>query len=570
MTEAQSVTHEVVARLGATVSDALVEVLTSRGCTRAFGILGGATVPFFSALVRGELAPIHMRHEAGAVFAAMEHELAGGGPGLVFTTTGPGLTNALTGIAAARWEGARVVVVSASTGSDRRGRWAFQETDEQVMPNVGLFTKSGWFDYAIAMQSPDELPVVAARLTEGLSRANGFVAHVALPLSVQSADVGPTPPPSTSRTTAPAPAPETIDACIDRLCAGPVCVWLGYGARRAAPAVRRLVDELDAVVMCSPRAKGIFPESDPRFIGVTGFGGHEGVFEDLARVRPQTTLVLGSRLGEFTSFWDARLVGPRGLVHVDLDPTIFGAAYPRVDTLGVHAEVGGFIDALVARLPRHGVRALRKRSPSHPSTRQASGARGVRPTELMASLQRVIVEGSEAPILSEAGNAFLWTTHSLRFDDPGRYRTSMGFGSMGHAAAGVVGLALARRGPAVAVVGDGSLLMTNEINTAVSLGVPAIWVVLNDGRYGLVADGMSGLGHEPYGLAFEPVDFEALASALGAVGTTVSSADELDAALARALASGRPYVVDVRVDTSELAPFGARNESLSNQAKEAG
>jgi acetolactate synthase I/II/III large subunit len=575
MKEAQSVTTPMPeARLGleATVSDVLVDVLKQHGCRRSFGILGGATVPFFSALVRQGLAPVHTRHESGAVFAAMEHELAGAGPGLVFTTTGPGLTNALTGIAAARWEGARLVVVSASTGADRRGRWSFQETDEQVMPNVGLFAKSGWFDYAISMQSAEELPVVATRLAEGLSRASGFVAHVSLPLSVQTSPASVVRPTSIrSRTCAPAASTETIEVCAEHLCRGPVCVWVGFGARRAADRIRRLVDALGAVVMCSPRGKGIFPESDPRFIGVTGFGGHDRVFERLAAVRPQATLVLGSRLGEFTSFWDPRLPGDGSIVHVDLDPTIFGAAYPEVETLGVHAEIGEFLDALLPRLPRGVIRALDEPVPIEPPAGRRSTARqGVRPSALMQSLQRVVLERTDVPILSEAGNAFLWTTHALRFDRAGRYRTSMGFGSMGHAAAGVVGLALARSGPAIAVVGDGSLLMTNEINTAVSLGVRAIWVVLNDGRYGLVADGMQGLGHVPFGLDFEPVDFEALAVALGASGVTVAREEELDGALDRALSSDRPWVIDVHVDRFELAPFGARNDSLSNQAKKAG
>lgn len=558
--------------LETTVSDLLVHALSSRGCGRAFGILGGASVPFFSALVRGGLEPIHFRHECGAVFAAIEHELAGGGPGLVFTTSGPGLTNALTGIAAARWEGARLIVVSAATGSDRRGQWAFQETDEQVFPNVGLFSGGGWFDYAVAMQSASELPVVMARLHEGLSRPGGFVAHVSLPLSVQAASAQPTLLPRLGpRTCGPAPTGEIVDTCADRLAAGPVCLWVGFGARHAARQVRELADAVDAVVMCSPRGKGIFPESDPRFIGVTGFGGHERVFERLSEVRPRTTLVLGSRLGEFTSFWDPRLLGSRGMIHVDVDPTVFGAAYPRAETHGVHAEIGIFLDLLLERVQRRSVRPVPR--PRQERARSPDGrprGHGVRPSALMASLQRVVVNETDVPVLSEAGNAFLWTTNALRFDVPGRYRTSMGFGSMGHAAAGVLGTALARSRPAMAVVGDGSLLMNNEISTAVSLAIPAKWVVLNDARYGLVADGMQGLGHTPFGLDFQRCDFEVLARALGADGVVVEREEQLDDALRLALAGDWPFVVDVRVDGSELAPFGARNQSLSSQAGEVG
>ncbi len=556
--------HDVAPRV--TASDAIVEVLAASGCRRAFGILGGAALPFFDALVRGGLQPIHFRHEAGAVFAAIEHELAHGGPAVIFTTTGPGLINTLTGVVAARWDGARVVVVSAGTGSDRRGRWAFQETNDRTLPQHGLFSDGGWFDYACALQSPDEVPVVAARLREGLARPQGFVAHISLPLSVQEARIPRPNFPVQPRPHVPVAAPEfLVDACAEQIHGRRVCVWLGYGARQAWAEVRRFVDAVGARVMCSPRAKGIFPESDPRFLGVTGFGGHEQLFDALAAFAPHTTLVLGSRLGEFTSFWDRRLVDTECLIHVDLDPRVFSAAYPLAPTLPVQAEIRGFMRELLARLPCPPVRTIGKRRLRALTPPLQRVTPTVRASALMGSLQRVVVDRTDIPVLSEAGNAFVWTTHELSFDQPGRYRTSMGFGSMGHAAAGVVGLALARSGPALAVVGDGALLMNNEISTAVSLGVPAIWVVLNDARYGLVADGMQGLGYAPVGLEFSQVDFAAFARSMGAEAETVHHEMDLDDVLQEAISAQCPFVVDVRIDTTEQAPFGARNRSLADQ-----
>lgn len=548
------------------VADALADALRGLGCRRAFGILGGAAVPLFSSLVRAGLMPTHARHESGAVFMALEHDLAGAGPGVVFTTTGPGLTNALTGIAAARHEGGRVVLISAATGADRRGRGAFQASDERSLAHCGLYAPGGWFDDAIALQSPCELPLLHGRLAEGLSRPGGFVAHVALPLSVQTTaaprEQGRV---RVSRARAALSVP-VLDACVRQLAAGPVVLWVGWGARHDAGLVRALVDAIDARVMCSPRAKGIFPETDPRFLGVTGFGGHPRLCERLARLRPATTLVLGSRLGEFTSFWDERLVGDSTLVHVDVDPHVFGAAYPAATTMGVPVEVGRFtgalLDALPPRMPAH----PRRRHPSTAPRVVGDDAAGpVRPSALMRALQHVVVEGSDAPVLAEAGNAFVWATHALRFGEPGRFRTSMAFGSMGHFAAGVVGVALARSGPAIGVIGDGSMLMSHEVSTAVATCAPAIWVVLNDARYGLVADGMQGLGHHPHGLDFPRADFAAIARAQGATGIRVETESQLDEALREALAASGPVVVDVIIDPTEKAPFGARNRSLSEQ-----
>ena len=545
------------------VSGAIADTLIAAGCRRAFGILGGAAVPLFSALVERGLDPIHARHESGAAFMALEHDLAGGGPGLVFTTTGPGITNALTGLAAARAEGGRVVLLSAMTGPSLRGRYAFQASDAHSLGNRGLYDPDGWFDAAIVLESPEQLPRVRTMLIEGLSRRQGFVAHVAVPLHVQEAP-GPADGPVPVFVD---PAPSDAAAADIAALLGPrVVVWVGHGARDAAVQVRALVDRLDARVMCSPRGKGVFPAQDSRFLGVTGFGGHDHVIERRARFQPDTTLVLGSKLGEFTSFWDPRLVEGTRIVHVDVDPAAFGAAYPDVPTVGVRAEVRGLLEGLLRVLPERERPATG--GPVRPVAEEpyvrARGA-GVPVRALMMSVQRTVVEESEAIVLAEAGNAFVWATHVLRFDGPGRFRVSMGFGSMGHMGAGVVGAALARRGPAVALVGDGSMLMSNEVTTAVQQGASAVWVVLNDGRYGLVADGMQGLGHRPHGLDIPPVDFAAVARAMGARGITVSDPLRLDDALRDALRRGGPHVIDVIVDPSEPAPFGARNRSLAAQ-----
>lgn len=516
----------------------------------------------FSALVEVGLDPIHARHESGAAFMALEHDLAGGGPGLVFTTTGPGITNALTGLEAARAEGGRVILVSALTGAALRGRHSFQASDAESYAHRGLYGAGGWFDDAIALESPEQLPRVRARLLEGLRRPQGFVAHVAVPLQIQDAmapALGPVPvhlddPVSVDRARA------VADALGER-----VVVWLGHGARHASREVRALVDRLDARVLCSPRGKGIFPASDSRFLGVTGFGGHDRVFERRTRFAPDTTLVLGSRLGEFTSFWDPRLVEGTRVVHVDVDSTVFGASYSDVETLGVTAEIRSLLSALLRTLPKSDkpraggpVRAI-------PATYTRSSGRGVPCRALMQSVQRAVVDGSRAIVLAEAGSAFVWATHALRFEEAGRFRVSMGFGSMGHMAAGVVGTAMATGEPAVALVGDGSMLMTNEITTAVQQGTPAIWIVLNDGRYGLVSDGMQGLGHRPHGLDIPPVDFAAVARAMGAQAMTVRDPCTLDEALRDALRCGGPCLVDVIVESDEPAPFGARNRSLAAQ-----
>jgi len=188
----------------------------------------------------------------------------------------------------------------------------------------------------------------------------------------------------------------------------------------------------------------------------------------------------------------------------------------------------------------------------------------VRPQVLMAALQRAVIDATDVPLLAESGNAFAWTSNLLRVDAPGRYRVSTGLGAMGHMTTGVLGAALAH-GCAVAVVGDGAMLMQHEIGTAAQYGVHAVWVVLNDAVYNMCDQGMRAFGWSPFHMEFPRVDFAGLAASMGARGLLVERETELPDALERALAATGPVVIDVRLDPSETAPTVARVRSLVRQ-----
>lgn len=193
----------------------------------------------------------------------------------------------------------------------------------------------------------------------------------------------------------------------------------------------------------------------------------------------------------------------------------------------------------------------------------------MRPQHLIAELQRVVVDGSDAWLMAESGNAFCWANHLLRFATPGRYRVSTGWGSMGHAATGVVGAALARGGKAIALLGDGAMMMQNELHAAVQHGADALWVILNDASYLMCAQGMAVMGWEPFACELPRVDFVAMARAIGADGEAVTTEAELGPALERAMRTRGPRVLDVAIDPREVPPSGARNKSLMQQGYKA-
>lgn len=184
----------------------------------------------------------------------------------------------------------------------------------------------------------------------------------------------------------------------------------------------------------------------------------------------------------------------------------------------------------------------------------------VHPANVLHALQRCVIDATSAPLLVESGNAFAWANRLLRFPSAGRYRTSMAWGSLGHACAGVLGAALVT-GKAMALTGDGAMLFTQEVSTAVAHGIAAVWVVLNDAAYGSCIAGQSSRGLSARALDIPRVDFAAYARALGAEGRRVEHRSDLVAALTEAMRAKAPFVVDVLV-SSEVSPLAQRFESI--------
>ncbi|MDZ8223480.1 ScyA-related TPP-binding enzyme [Nostoc sp. ChiVER01] len=549
------------------VAQAMVKILKDMGVQYAFGVSGGAIAPVWAALHQSPIQVLHFRHEAGAAFAAIEAYFASDRPVVVFTTTGPGITNALTGLLAARWEGAKVILVSASTSVPQRGRWACQETSTYTMPSTGIFTSGQIFHYATTLESSHELTEVSRRLALGLGQPGGFVAHISIPTNIQTSLLKTSLPQITLSQSLATASEETIAECVRLLSEGPFAIWVGFGARGAAKEIRQLAEKTGAVVMCSPRAKGIFPEDHPQFIGVTGFGGHESVFRYMQEYRPLRTLVLGTRLGERTSFLLPVMVPLRGFLHVDIDPEVPGTAYPSAETFAILSDIKVFVKGLLKHFSQHPVQLTKSilSRPEHSIINPRTHGE-VRPVVLMDAIQRLIVEGSDVLVMTEASSSSAWGNYMLRFAKPHRYRNCSGFGSMGHITTGVVGAALARRGKAIAIVGDGAMLMNNEISTAVKYQIPVVWIVLNDGRYNMCHRGMAMQGFQGIDTEIPQTDFVQIAYGMGADGIRVEREADIEAALEKAMAAIAPFVIDVIIDTTQLAPVESRIQSLMSQS----
>ncbi len=537
------------------VVDVLVRHLEQLGVRHAFGCTGGTIAVFCEALAQSNIDVVHVRHESGAAFAAAEAYFATGAPAVVFTTSGPSIMNALNGLMGARGEGAKLLLVSGSTPPRQRGRAAFQETSVSTLPR-SLFTKGSIFDFAIDLTDPADLGPTLTAIAEGFARPGPFVAHLALPASVQGLAFDQ--PLVRPQTTSPAGIrPDDVEALAALLANERFGLWVGFGARAHSAAVRRFAEQACAPVVSSPRGRGVFPETHPLFLGVTGVASPWDTASRLTSAGVKRLVVLGSRLGEFSSTWDESLIPAEGIIQVDIDPDV-PRAFPTRPRHLVRADVGDFLAALTPL-----VRGVPLDVPPPPPVPDIPALRPgpVRPQVLMAYVQRIVVD-ARARILIDCGNSFPWANSVLRFTTP-QYRVSLGWGSMGHAAAGVIGAALATSKRCVAVVGDGAMLMQNELSTAVKYGVEAVWIVLNDAQYGMIEQGMRRLRLEPVETQIPRVDFVAMAESVGARGARATTEHELESALHAALAASGPFVVDVTIDPNELAPIGGRITSLT-------
>lgn len=430
------------------------------------------------------------------------------------------------------------------------------------MPSADFFTPGWLFDEVFTMESPEEIAQIACRLRHGFQRIGAYIAHLSIPVSLQNAPIRPSSVVSQPDYTLcrPFPDPAVIQKVAQLMTQKRFAVWVGHGARHASRQVRALVDLTGAPVLATPRGKGVVPEDHPQFVMVTGLGGHPSGIEHLERYEPDFILVLGSRLGEPASGWENRLIPPEGFVHVDLDASVPGTAL-NGPVMAIQADIGAFLDQLLAQSSDVPHRSFSCTSPFAGTSSCSRTGQFVCPQTLLAAIQTLVVDAG-VPILVEPGSAMAWAANRLKMRHPGQLRIVGSFGSMGQMTCGVIGSAISRCGPAVCLTGDGSMLMNNEINTAVEYRIPAVWVVLNNSRYQMCEKGMRFGPNEKHA-RFRQCDFVRVARGMRAHAAAVRYESDLEPALRRALSDRGPFLVDVMVDPEEMPPFESRFKTLS-------
>ncbi len=553
----------------------VVEALADLGVELIFGYPGGAVLPIYDALFRqARIRHILVRHEQGAVHAAEGYARASGKPGVVLVTSGPGATNAVTGITDALMDSIPIVVLTGQVATHLIGSDAFQECD-----TVGITRHCSKHNYLV--KETERLgPVLHEAFHIATSGRPGPVV-VDIPKDVQVARATyRRPGPIQHRSYRPRVKGDlgAIEAAVEMLAAAerPI-LYTGGGVINSGPnaaqALRELARLCGAPVTSTLMGLGAFPASSPQFLGMLGM---HGTYEaNMAMNQCDLMLCLGARFDDrVTGRVDAFSPDSRK-IHVDIDRSSFNKTV-RVD-LAIEGDVGHVMDDMVKLWRARGHRpAITEdwwarirgwRAVDCLAFRQTGPE--ILPQHAIARLYAAVKDRD--PIIStEVGQHQMWAAQHFRFEKPNRWLTSGGLGTMGYGLPAAIGAQLAFPGKLVIdIAGEASILMNiQELGTAAQYRLPVKVFVLNNEYMGMVRQwqDLTYEGRHAESYSDSLPDFVQLAEAFGWKGLRIERPDELDSGIAEMLAHDGPVFVDCRVARLEncfpMIPSGAAHTEM--------
>ena len=544
-------------------ADLLVEMLAEAGVQVVFGLPGGAISPVHDALIDSKIRMITTRHESGAMFAAAGYARATGTLAVVAVTSGPGVLNALTGLASAWSDGLPVLLLVGEVPRPAQGKGVLQDGSSHGLHIVDMarhITK-----LAAEIPRPSALPHVLSRaITTALTGRRGPVL-LTLPMDVTTAQVG-RPRSGGSVTLGNLIPAELLDEIAELLRdAQRPLILSGSGVRGdGAPAQLRAVAEaLACPVATTPKGKGTFPEDHPLSLGVIGLAGHRSAQRYL-ETGVDVVVALGTSLGDLaTDGFSPHLQAPRALIHVDIDARQIGRSY--APTHAVVATCAELLAGLAARLgpdPGATLRALPGGVERHvlPSSKRFDR---IASQDAIAELQEVLPRDTIYSI--DSGEHFLFAAHFLETTLPDAFVAMTGLGSMGQSIGAAIGAQLAFPDRKIAAIcGDGSFAMNAfEIATAVAERLPIRVFVFNDERLGMVENGHRTVYGRTPDYATTPMDVTAVARGLGATVLRVERPGQLRKAGDVLRGAPGPVVVDVRIDPDIAMPKRDRVSAMA-------
>ncbi|HEX2686874.1 MAG TPA: thiamine pyrophosphate-binding protein [Kofleriaceae bacterium] len=544
-------------------SDLLVRILAEAGVELVFGIPGGAISPVHDALLDSRIRVITTRHESGAMFAAAGYARATGKLGVVAVTSGPGVLNAMTGLASAWCDGVPMLLLVGEVPRPAHGKGVLQDGSAhglQIVEMARHITK-----LSAEIPHGSALPHLVRRaIATALSGRRGPV-MLTLPLDVTMAQIMPPRAGGSIAMSGVIPA-EVLDEVAALLREVPRPLLLaGSGIRgdNAPEYLRMVAERIACPVATTPKGKGVFPETHPLALGVLGLGGHRSSRRYLESGL-DVVIAIGTSLGDMaTDGYSPFLQARRALVHVDIDARQIGKSYSP--THAIVAPAAEFLAGLAQRLGDDTTRRLRALPGGVERHALASSSRPDRIAahDAVIELQRTLPEDTIYTV--DSGEHFLFAAHFLETNLPDAFLVMTGLGSMGQSIGAAIGAQLAHPDRVVsAICGDGCFAMNAfEIATAVAEKLPIRVFVFNDERLGMVENGHQTVygRHPEYPTA--PLDVCTVAHGLGATVLRVDRKGQIAKASEILRVTRGPVVVDVRIDPEIAIPKVDRVAAMS-------
>ena len=562
----------------------VVRALVDQGVDTLFGYPGGAVLPIYDALFHEpRLTHILVRHEQGAAHAAEGYARSTGKPGVVLVTSGPGATNAVTGIVDALMDSIPMVVLTGQVPTHLIGSDAFQECD-----TVGI-TRSAT-KHNVLVRDVADLPRAIHEAFHIATSGRPGPVLVDIPKDVQFASA-PYQGPEAFRTTR-AYAPRRLgDAgrvreAVELIAAArrPL-LYTGGGVINAGPQaserLRAFARATGAPVASTLMGLGAVSADDPQWLGMVGM---HGAYEANHAMHDCDVMVcVGARFDDrVTGRLDAFSPGSKK-IHIDIDPSSIGKIV-KAD-IGVVGDAGAVLEQMLEAWGSRPAADLKPWWAQIGAWRARKGF-AYAPSDTVIKPQYAVerlyalTRDRDVYVSTEVGQHQMWAAQFFGFHAPNRWMTSGGLGTMGYGLPAAVGIQVAHPGALVIdIAGEASVQMTmQEISTAVQYELPIKVFILNNEWMGMVRQWQQLLHGERYSHSYSSSlpDFVKLAEAYGAVGLRAQTPDELDAKIMEMIDTPRPVIFDCRVERLEnclpMIPSGkAHNDMiLADMAAELG
>jgi acetolactate synthase I/II/III large subunit len=552
-----------------TAAEALVKQLASYGVEYVFGVCGHTNIAFLDALGRSDIRFVIARHEQAAAHAADGYARMTGKPGVLLVHVGPGMMNAVTGVATAALDSVPLITIAGDIPSYFHGRHPHQEVnlhaDADQTAIYKPFVKRAWH-----VHRAEDLARFTERAfwTATSGRPGAVLLNVPMDLfSRQVAEESATAYPLVAHNPAPTLPHETAHRIAQALVeAERPLIYVGGGLRDEAgrTALLKLAEHLDIPIAHSLMAKGTVDDRHPLVMGMTGFWGLD--LTNKYTMDADVVLALATRFAETdASSWNADYTWhfpPARLIQIDIDPAEIGRNYPV--EIGAVADAGlaveAIADAAVTLSPQGTERVeLRERiGAERAELFDASRERGrsddfpLRPERILTDLRDALP--ADAVLVTDVGWNKNGVAQCYALPPAGRFVTPGGLSTMGFGPAAAIGVQIAEPNRVVvALVGDGGMsAQLPAVPMAVEQGLPVIFLVMNNRAHGTIADLQAASFGASFGCEFfdrdgNPYspDFAAYGRACGADGYLIEKPGDLAAALRDAIRRRRPAVLDV-------------------------